>query len=106
MFDERDYGNLTRCIRLMICEKGILLYYHGPQLLPLLTLGDDGGGVVDPDPDFDGYFGVSHNVMVPVSMFRCAYVGGDYEQTIAIGYVHHRRCATFATFGASCCEQQ
>ncbi len=90
----------------MIGEKGVLLYYPGPQLLPLRTLRDDGGCVVGLSPDLDGDFGVSHKVVVPVSMIRCAYVGGDYEQTITIGYVHHWRCVTFAAFGASRCEQE
>ena len=106
MLDERDYGNLTRCFSLMISEKGVLLYYAGPQLLPLLTLRDNGGSIVGPGPDLNGHFGMSHKVMIPVRMLRCAYVGGDYEQAIAIGYVHHRCCVGLSTFSANCCEQE
>src|SRR5436190_2153728 len=74
-----DHRNLTRNLGLMLHEKGIQLYYPGPQPLALRTFHDDGGGVEDFGLELDGDFWMCHQIAIPVGMALCTRVGGDHE---------------------------
>src|SRR5258708_36618782 len=90
----------------MIGKKWVQSNFPGPQPLPLRTLRDDGDSLEDLISYLDGDFWVSHQVAIPVRVDRCARVGGDHEQAVAIGYIHHRRCTELATLSACSREQK
>src|SRR5260370_8261858 len=90
----------------MIGKKWVQFNYPGPQPLPLRTLRDDGDSLEDLISYLDGDFWVSHQVAIPVRVDRCARVGGDHEQEVAIGYIHHRRCTELAALSACSREQK
>ncbi len=63
---QRDHWNLAGRLRLILGEHGGSLHLPGVQPIPLLACDDDGGDVEGLGPDLDGYFWVSHQVVVPV----------------------------------------
>src|SRR5258708_32013010 len=90
----------------MIGKKWVQFNYPGPQSLPLRTLRDDGDSLEDLISYLDGDFWVSHQIAIPVRVGRCARVGGDHEQAVAIGYIHHRRCTELAALSTCSREQK
>ena len=78
----------------------------GVQVIPLVTGRNDGRNVEGFGTDLDGCFRVGHQIMVPIRVGRCASFGGEYDQTVAIGQVHQRRCVTLAAPGAGRCEEE
>src|SRR6266851_6456290 len=101
-----NHRDLPGSFRLVLGEKGVQLYYPAPQPLPLRTFRDDSRSLEGLASDLDCDFGVSHQVAVPVRVGRCANVGGDDEQAVAIGYIHHGRRAALTAPGARGREQE
>ncbi len=65
-----NHWDLPGRFRLVLSEKGVQLYYPGPQQLPLQTFRDDGRSLECLASDLDCDFGVSHQVAVPVRVGR------------------------------------
>src|SRR6266849_7984915 len=101
-----EHRDLTGCFRLVFGEKWVQLHYPGPEPLPLGTFCDDGRGVEGLGPDLDGDCGVSYQAAVPVRVGRRTDVGGDDEQAVAIGYIHHGHRAALTAPGARGREQE
>jgi hypothetical protein len=68
----------------MIDKKWVQFNYPGPQPLSFRTLCDGGDSLEGLVSYFDGDFWVRQQVAIPVRVGRCARVGGDHEQVVAI----------------------
>jgi hypothetical protein len=90
----------------MLSEKGIQLHDPGPQSMPLFALHDDSGSIEGFGPNLDGNIRMRHQIVVPVRVSQCASIGGNHEQTITIGDMHHWGCTVLATLSAYSREQE
>src|SRR2546421_9445597 len=90
----------------MIGKKWVQFKCCAPQPLPLQTLRNGSDSLEGLGSYLDGDFWVSHQVAIPVRVGRCARVGGDHEQAVAIGNKHHRLRTELAALSACSREQK
>jgi hypothetical protein len=81
-------------------------YDSGPQVLPRHSFLDDGGSVERLGANLDSDFWVGYQVAVPIRMGGGSNVGGDDDEAVAVGDVHHWCRAALATPGPCGCQEE
>src|SRR5712692_2838817 len=101
-----DYRNLAGRLRLVLGELGVQPCLFGEQSISLLTGQHSSVGLVGLGADLDCDLRVSKQVVVPVRVGRCATLGREDKQAIAIGQVHRRCRAALAALSPRGREQK